>query len=376
MEGQTPAPAAETPTEPRTRAGRRTRRSRARDGVLLALIALIGGALIVLGALSLQRELYSPTAFVERYLSLLAQQRAADALQVAGVAVDSATLDDAGLPAEASEALLRAAALSTLTDIARVEEREVGDETAVTMSYRAGGVEGRSTFLVERDGWTGPMPAWRFAQSPLAAIEADIEGSRAFAVNGFPIDKRQVVEPVTAEEGDEAAEGGIVSVPLLVLTPGIYAFSIDTAVAHADGSRVLADVPMKNVPLIVRAEPTPEFTEAVQTEVNAFLDDCATQRVLQPTGCPFGFRVDNRIASEPVWSIASYPEIALVPVGDEWRVEATPAAARLNVAIRSLFTGIVTDVDEEVPFTLTAEVSVRNDGSVSILVGGEYGTLD
>ena len=49
------------------------------------------------------------------------QGRAADALAVPGVPIDSADLDAAGLPITASEALLRRAALAPLTDVAAAE---------------------------------------------------------------------------------------------------------------------------------------------------------------------------------------------------------------------------------------------------------------
>ena len=91
----------------------------------LGLLALVGVLLIaaVWAAVSaISREFYSPTAFVEHYLDLLAEGRAAEALAVPGVAVDSAALEAAGLPATASQAMLRKEALSTLTDIRAVSE--------------------------------------------------------------------------------------------------------------------------------------------------------------------------------------------------------------------------------------------------------------
>ena len=50
----------------------------------------------------------------------------------------------------------------------------------------------------------------------------------------------------------------------------------------------------------VQTQPTAEFVEVVQRRVDDFLTACATQQVLQPTGCPFGLVVQNRIISEPI----------------------------------------------------------------------------
>src|SRR5918994_1666811 len=103
------------------------RRRLGRDLTLLALIGVLLIAAVAAGAAALYREFYSPTAFVERYLGMLAEGRAADALAVPGVSVDSAELEAAGLPATPSDALLRRAALATLTDIAVVSEQQGED---------------------------------------------------------------------------------------------------------------------------------------------------------------------------------------------------------------------------------------------------------
>src|SRR5690606_6137181 len=140
---------------------------------------------------AIYREFYSPTAFVERYLSLLSEGRAADALAVPGVSVDSATLANAGLPAMASEALLRSTALAPLV-VSDITEEPHGDITHVTVDFTAGDHAGTTTFDVESRGWIGVAPAWRFAHTPLAVIDLDVSGSMRFSVNGFEVDKRQV----------------------------------------------------------------------------------------------------------------------------------------------------------------------------------------
>ena len=58
---------------------------------------------------------------------------------------------------------------------------------------------------------------------------------------------------------------------------------------------VLSDTPQANIPVNVQTEPTDEFIGVVQDRVEEFLTSCASQEVLQPTGCPFGYFVRNRI---------------------------------------------------------------------------------
>lgn len=341
-------------------------RRRIRLGVDLTMLSIVGLLLvgaIAAGGYTLYREFYSPSAFVSRYLGLLEQGRASDALAVPGVAVDAAALTAAGLPVEASDALLRSTVLSPLSDTHVVSEEAEGTATRVTVSYTAGGYPGTSDFLVQQDGWIGVAPAWRFEKSPLAVIDLTVRGSMTFAVNGFQIDKRQV--SVHGADADPLA-----AVPLLVFSPGAYTVSVDTLVAKAPAIAVLSNVPMKSVPIALQATATPEFVDVVQTRVNEFLTACATQRVLQPTGCPFGFTVKNRVDDLPTWSIVTQPTVTVAPDGANWKIPTAQALAHIEVDIRSLYDGSVRRLDEDVPFFVTGSIVIQSDGSASISVSG------
>ncbi|GAA1996876.1 hypothetical protein HLA99_13995 [Microbacterium ulmi] len=341
-------------------------RSRARLGVDLGLLALVGVLLVAAlgaGAAVVYHDFYSPRAFVLRYLDLLSERHAADALGVAGVTVDSAELEAAGLPGTSSAALLRRDALAPLTDVEVVSEEPLGDTTRITVSYRAGSVPGTTTFSVERAGTIGVAPTWRFATSPLAVIDLTVRGSMSFDVNGFTVDKRQV-------SPDGADADPLASVPLLVFSPGIYSVSVDTQIAATPGVAVLSDSPLTQTPVIVQATATDEFVSLVQNSVDEFLTSCATQDVLQPTGCPFGYLVQDRIVSPPTWSIVQQPAVRLEPDGAGWSMPPTDATAHIEVDIRSLFDGSVRHVREDVPFIVTAQISVLPDGKVNIAVSG------
>lgn len=337
--------------------------ARARALVVIALIGVLLIAAIGAGAASLYREFYSPRAFVLHYLELLQDRRSAEALAVPGVAVDSAELETAGLPATASEALLRPESLMTLTDATVTDERADGDRTRVTVTYTAGGYAGTTTFDVQPDTTGGLLPRWRFARSPLAVMKLSVDGSMRFAVNGFEVDKRQV--SIDGADADPTA-----ALPLLVFSPGLYSVAVDTAISSTPGVAVLADAPLAGIPVDVQAQPTTEFIGVVQQRVEEFLSACAEQKVLQPTGCPFGFTVRNRIDDAPTWSIVEQPQVTVVPDGAGWRIPDAKAVAHIDVDIRSIFDGSVRTVEEDVAFTVDGQISVLPDGSASILIGG------
>ncbi|MGP3533684.1 hypothetical protein ACTU3I_02735 [Microbacterium sp. RD1] len=355
-------PLAATPTPATSRAARGRRRL-ARDLVLLAIVGALLIAAFAAGGAALYREFYSPTAFVLRYVELLRDGAAADARVVPGVALTPTELEAAGLPATASDALLRSAALRPLTDVEAMSEESKGDTTRVTLSYEAGGHEGTTTFAVKQDGWVGILPRWRFAVSPLAVMDLTVRGSMRFEVNGFEMDKRQV--SAAGAEADPLAP-----VPLLVFSPGLYSVAVETPISATPGVAVLADAPRADIPVDIQAEPTEEFVGVVQEQVNQFLADCATQEVLQPTGCPFGYQVRNRIVNVPAWSIVQPPVVQVEPDGAGWKILAADAVAHIDVDIRSLFDGSVRTVSEDVPFLVAGTITVLPDGTASIQVSG------
>lgn len=332
------------------------------DLALLSVIGLLLVAALAAGGATLYQQFYGPSAFVVRYLDLLSEGRAADALRIPGVAVDRETLQVAGIGASASEALLRHAALAPLTDVEVLSEESEDGVTSVTVSYRAAGHEGMTTFTVAQDGWVGVTPNWRFTTSPLAVVELTVRGADQFAVNGFEMDRRQV----SIAAADAAP---LDPLPMLVFTPGLYSVTVDTPIATSPGVGVLADTPLATTPVDIQTEPTEEFVGVVQQRVEEFLTTCTEQEVLQPTACPFGLEVSNRIASLPVWSIKTQPQVTVAPDGGHWQIPPTDAVAHVEVEIRSLFDGRVQKISEDVPFQVNGSITILPDGTASIRVG-------
>ncbi|MCY1378187.1 hypothetical protein D9M69_658010 [compost metagenome] len=92
--------------------------------------------------------------------------------------------------------------------------------------------------------------------------------------------------------------------------------------------------------------------------------------MLQPTACPFGYFVQDRIDSLPKWSIAQQPTVGVAPDGASWSITPAEAVAHIEVDIRSLFDGVVRPVSEDVPFIVKGTITVQPDGSASIVVTG------
>lgn len=336
-------------------------RSQARSLTVLILVVLVILSGLGIGGYAVYRTMYSPSAFVSHYLSLLAESRATDALRIPGVALDSEAQESLGLPAIPSDALLRSTALADLTDVEIIEERADAEGIFhVTATYHSGGASGTTEFTVVQDGWIGVVPRWRFAASPLAVIQLVVRGSHSLAINDFSFDRRQI-----AGIDSDPLE----PVPLLVLVPGRYDVSVDSAVSTSSGTRILAERVLAVTDVDIQTEPTAEFTGVVQDRVNEFLEKCATQEVLQPTGCPFGYQVRNQITEPPQWSIPRQPRIELVPDGAHWRIPATSATAHIDVDVRLIFDGQLVTVSEDVDFEITGSVTMLPDGTFSIRVG-------
>jgi len=307
--------------------------------VAAIIVALFGGTVLILNA-----TLYSAAGFVRSYLDSLARHDVDGALELAGTVA-------AG---DASDELLVAGALGDLSDL-----RLVSDDTdaqgihRVVFAFTSGGTSGESAFSVRPQGTLlGLFPTWSFESSPLGVLQVTPQHGTSFTVNGVAVNAAQPDQPS----------------PYLVFAPGTYELASKSLYLEAAPTQVTASQPGAAVIASVRLLPTTAFVAQVQKELNNYLDECATQQVLLPTGCPFGEEIANRIVSTPAWSIAHYPKVTLKPgaAPGSWLMPATDAAAHLVVDIRSLFDGSVSTFDQDVPFTSSYVVTFLPDNKLLI----------
>lgn len=347
------APTDTPPTDtPRTDTDRRgTARSGSARQTFFLRWGIAAGIIVVsfiATVIILNSTLFSAKGFADAYLAALGRHDVDTALATAGV----------GLPVDAADDLLQPDALGELRVIRLVgDEPEPGGERRLTYEVELDGTRTDTVLTVERAGSTLALfSAWRFSVSPTATVEVTALSAEVFEANG-----------VTAT----AVGGPGVASAFRTLVPTSYTISQDAELYQSDPQQVRVVVPGETVPVRVEARATERFVTLVQGELDALLDDCVTQQVLQPTGCPFGQTIRDRIVTPPTWSMTAYPTVTITPgaAPGSWLVPRAEGAARLVVDVRSLFDGTVTTLDEDVPFEVGYTITLGDDGSVDIQPG-------
>ncbi len=341
------------------------RRSGILSGKAGAIITVAVIAALLLGALvsaigALNRDLYSASGFVRQYLDAVARHDTTGALSLPGVMPTTRQLESASLPTDLPETLLRASVLGTLSGVELAKDTETSPGThSVTYDFRLDGKPASMTFDVERDGtFAGVFHAWRFSTSPLAVLQVTVLHEATFEVNGLTLDAR-------AHAADDAPATFSNQAAYLAFAPATYDFAHESALLSAPTTTVQVAA-SGATDVTVDARPNERFIDQVQGELNDFLDACATQQVLQPSDCPFGIVIDDRVRGLPVWSIAQYPPVTLTPGDATFDMPDTGGLAHIEVDVQSLFDGEVSRRDEDVPFTVGLTVTVNPDSSLGI----------
>ncbi len=324
-------------------------------GGLWTRFGAVAGALVIAFVASiivLNQTVYTPVAFVRGYLDALARHDVGAALALAGPLPSSSAVDD----------LLTAEVLGDLESYT-VEETAapVDGVHLVAVSYVADGHEGRTSFEVERSGAVlGMFPTWGFASSPLAELELTVQHARDFTANGV-----RFVAPVQD-----------VASTYLAFTPGVVSLGHRSSFSEAATQTVVLGSPRTDRTITIDAEANAAFTTLVDAQVHEYLDDCATQQVLFPRGCPFGQPIDDpRLASSPSWSISQYPAAAIVatPTPGEWSVPQAAGSARLQVQVFDTSDGSIIPIDTLVPFSVGFVVTFT--GATQIVLTPEVGAV-
>ena len=343
---------------------RRARYLRAAIAVIVVSTVLCAALVAAIGALN--RDLYSAGGFVRQYLEALAAHDTDTALALPGAEPTDADLEAAGLPQDLPRTLLRPSVLGSITDIHLVSDTAVpaedgdgADQHTVLYDFNLDGKDSSMEFTVERVGSVaGLFSTWGFVTSPLAVLQVTVLHEADFSVNGLTLDTRAHAAadaPVTFSN-----QGAY-----LAFAPAVYSISHDSAMLTAPAQKVPV-VASGAADVTVDAMPNETFTSQVQAKLNEFLDDCATQQVLQPSSCPFGIEIDNRVKSAPVWSIAQYPEVALAGGESSFDMPATEGQAHIVVDVQSLYDGDLSTREEDVPFSVGLSVTIQSDGALAI----------
>lgn len=336
----------------------RSRVVRATVAVAVVFALLLGTLFATVG--SLNKEVYSASGFVRQYLDALARQDTTGALALDGVLPTATQLQTEGLAPDLPKTLLRS---SVLSDITHIELRSDVETTpgahTVVYDFRLDGQKSSMKFSVRSTGrFAGVFNSWRFASSPLAALAVTVLHQSTFTVSGLRLDTR-------AHAAADAQDSFSNSATYLAFAPSLYSVRHDSALLSAAPSTIAVTTPGLTE-ISVDAVPNEAFIKQVQGELNSFLDICATQTVLQPTNCPFGTTIDNRVLQAPAWSIADYPAVALTPGETRFEMPTTEGQAHITVRVQSLFDGRIETRDENVPFSMGLSVSIQPSGALAI----------
>lgn len=309
---------------------------------MAVFVILVAG--FVASVAGLNNDIYSAHGFVRGYLDALARHDTSEALSTPGVAVSSKAASD----------LLSPDAMSALGDIRFVSDRQATDDTrTVVYEYTLGEgddtVTAQSEFHVEQSGSRlGLFPLWRFAESPLATLQISVLNDESFDVNGTPY--------ATATTGGAAT-------PYLAFSPGLYDITHESTYLSADPVRLELTGSATEVEAVVNVQPNDALLGLVQEKLESDMDRCVAQDVLMPTGCTFGEKLTDRLASTPKWTVVDYPDFTMLPAGDPdaWKIVNADATANLTASVQSLFDGSIRAIDEDVDYSVDYSIVISGD---------------
>lgn len=293
------------------------------------LLALGVVALWLLTVLGLNLTLFSATSFVTSYLKAL---EASDY----GLAASHAGLTRAPqIVPLASESLRNPRIVGTSSlptgELVIEADYELGEETESTVFVIAPG-----------EPTLGFFDTWRFSRQPIASLQFAVIGDNRVSINGTELDTRDLgIPPRTT-----------------VFVPGLYTSTLETDWVNA--TAVVSRMTEVGAPSAVRlvVSPTSGLIETTTDALEAYLDGCVAQAVLQPAECPFGVEIADRVVGVPQWTILDYPSIDLRLSADRstWTMVAEGGVAEVTVQVQSLFDGSVSEFRDTETFDVVGIV--------------------
>lgn len=310
----------------------------------LGLLIAFGITVIVLNLMT-----YSPSGLVQSYLNSLAKGKASEAIAYPGI-----DLSDENKQYATDASLASIEQIEIASDIEGANGRHAVTASYVLIDLDGNEHPGQTTFQVERgEKIYGLFDEWAFSANPVATLEVTVSNDWRFNLN-----KQQVA--ITGGQPNEPQS-------VTVLVPNLY------QVEHLSNyfSSTRQDIAIANIGETLQAslelEPTSQFIDLISGELNEYLDQCATQTVLQPTGCPFGKYLSDTVVSDPVWSMSEYPEIVFETSEEGWLIPATSGAAALEVRMKSIFDGKEYTFNDTIGFEVSYLIQPDDTGNFRII---------
>jgi hypothetical protein len=213
----------------------------------------------------------------------------------------------------------------------------------IQAEYELGETTETTVFVVTQDE---PIlqffDTWRFSRQPVASLQFAVIGDQRVSIN------------------DTELNVGNLGVPprTTVLVPGSYTSTWETEWVRAEP--VVSTMTEVGAPEAVRlvVAPTNGLVETTTSAVEAYLDGCVDQGVLQPAECPFGVSISDRVVGVPQWTILDYPAVELRLSADRasWTMVAEEGLAEVSVQVQSLFDGTVSEFRDTESFAVVGIV--------------------
>lgn len=292
----------------------------------------------VVAVLALNNTVFSPANVVTGYLNSLEEGDVGEAMARAGLDEPPSVLPDLSQGVEGA----------VVTQTLAVDDTTV----AVTASYLLGGIPSETVFTLSRLPRTwGLFDRFEFGEFPLGKLRATISGAEAVTING-----------VTLPEADTARG-------VDVLYPGRYTLSWSSGWVEADTINVAVENSTTQT-VELTAMPSGALIEQAEQAVEAFLDTCTSQAVLQPAGCPFGVSITDRVVGDVVWEVNREAAVILTIADDEETilVDALGGEVTLSVSLQSLFDGAIRDYVEVQTIDVTGRIVGLPDNEPQLII--------
>jgi len=293
------------------------------------LLALGIVGLWLLSVLVLNLTVYSPTSYVTSYLKALESGNYPLAAAKAGL---NQTPEIVPVPSET----LRNPRVVDITSLAT-------GELVIRADYELGDTTESTVFLLSQgDPVLWFFDTWTFHEPPLGTIEFWVVGDQRVTVNNTRLALGNLgVPPRTT-----------------VFIPGVYTSSLETDwIVASPVTSILTEVGAEDS-IRLRVNPSPKLLETTTEALEDYLNECAALAVLQPSACPFGVVIIDRVLGAPQWTILDYPSVQLNLSTDRasWTMTAQGGVAEVIISVQSLFDGTIEERRETRSFSVVGVV--------------------
>lgn len=258
-------------------------------GIVIGGIVLAALVVGVFAVNTIRDVAFSPKAVAMEYLNAIASGD----LEKADKMIEP---DGTGSP---DTSLVNSEVLKSAENrISDVKISRISSGGYATISYKLDGRTNNDYLRLERDGKQAVFfDKWVIADSLAGTITVSARGADAVSVNGVEVDLPQ-------------KDYGVVR---MVAYPGVYDVSIpDTSKwLAADKAKLVVGGSVASYSSAdLEVKPTQALEKEVESQVKAYLDECAASTDARPSGCPFRTYAYGDVQGLS-WKIDSYPDLTI-----------------------------------------------------------------